>query len=474
MIGPVHGAIMGAYWLALLGVGVWTARGQRTAEEFFLAGRRLPWWPVAMSMYASVTSAVTFMGVPAQAYQGNLSLWWTGWVSWAVAPVLARWIYPAYRRDQVTTTYEFVERRLGQGARRSAALLFLAARTSWLGLAIYAPALALSTVTGWPLSATLAGIGGVATLYTTLGGLAAVVWTDVLQFSVMIFGLAWMGVAIASTPASGSLANWNWVSALAGTAKDWQLDLTRLSTLGVWLGYIPIMLHEYGVDQVTAQRLLAVRSDREVRRAVWFNAVSDLVIVSALLWIGWGLRRVQTSVPNVVPPDALMVWYGVHALPPVVSGMLLAAIAAAAMSSVDSGINSVVTVFMSDFVQPTLHLSDRRLLTSSKVATLLVGGAAMGMASLAAWIGDLVRSFLTYVGLFNGPVLVLFAMAWLRVGRWSDWCVGAVVSAAMGVTWVSTRFAHELYLMPATTLVCALTVACASGVRHLLRSARRC
>ncbi len=197
------------YLAVLMAIGLWTAGQQRSTLEFFLAGRRLAWWAVGMSMYASVTSAVTFMGVPSQGWAGNLSLILVGAVSVVTAPVLAGVIFPAYRRAGVTTSYELLGRRFGTGARRMAALLFLAARVSWLGLAIYAPSLALATATRIPLACAVVVIGGLATLYTAMGGLAAVVWTDVVQFAVMVGGLAWLIIVLAIQGGAGPAAVWS-------------------------------------------------------------------------------------------------------------------------------------------------------------------------------------------------------------------------------------------------------------------------
>ena len=204
--GWVHGVTIAVYCAAMVGIGLRLAGRQHSAEDFFLAGRRLPWLAVAMSVYASITSAVTFMGVPGIASTGNVSLLLVGAMSLVVAPALALGILPVYRRLGVTTSYEYAERRFGRAARVSSAGLFLLSRLAWLGLVIYAPSLAMTVATGLPLWASILSIGLLATAYTAMGGLAAVVWTDVVQFVLMVGGALWMGAALAARVDGGAVA----------------------------------------------------------------------------------------------------------------------------------------------------------------------------------------------------------------------------------------------------------------------------
>ncbi len=449
---PAEGlAVIGIYLAALLSIGLRTAQRQRTTAEFFLAGRRLPWAAVAMSMYASVTSAVTFMGVPAQAWNGNLSLLLVGLVSVLVAPVLARRILPAYRRAGVTTSYEFLELRMGRAARDAAATLFVAARVGWLGLVVYAPALALSTATGLGLGTSIALIGGVATLYTALGGLAAVVWTDTVQFAVMVGGLIWIGVALAGgdgavPEAIGAAA----AAAAKGSLADWRWDPRLMNAPAVLIAYVFILLHEYGVDQVTVQRLLAVSGDRGVARAVAFNAATDVGMIAALLFVGLALRtHLGGELPAGVPADALLPWFAAHRMPPVAGGLLLAAIFAAAMSSMDSGLSSVVAVALNDLWPRRLCRTETQRMRAARWGTLGLGLLATAASTQVARIGDLVRAFYTFAGMFSGPVLALFLLALgRRPARFGIWVASTVTFAGLALALRRTGACHELYLFP--------------------------
>ncbi|MDE0838092.1 MAG: hypothetical protein OSB41_03470, partial [Kiritimatiellae bacterium] len=201
--GGLNYAILGIYMLSLISIGLWLARKQKSSEDFYLAGRRMPWLPVAMSMYASATSASTFIGLPGIAFDSGVAILGACLVSLLLVPVLAGVLYPTYRRMNCTTSYEYIGSRFGQNARFATSALFVLARLGWLGIVVYAPAKALSIATGMELSYAILVIGSLATAYTALGGLAAVIWTDVLQFCILVAGAGWVFVSLAGTVPNG-------------------------------------------------------------------------------------------------------------------------------------------------------------------------------------------------------------------------------------------------------------------------------
>ncbi len=455
--GTLNTVVLAVYLAGLLAIGWRLARRQRTTEDFFLAGRNLPWWPVAMSMYASVTSAMTFLGLPGMAYAENASLLVVGLVSPLVAPLLIVLFYPVYRRMGVATSYEYIARRFGPGARYAVSLLFLLTRMCWLGTVVYAPAMALSVVTGMPLWAAILLMGVLATAYTALGGLSAVVWTDVVQFVLMIGGAAWMAVALIRFVPGGAPAILAHARA-AGHLQpgDWRFNPLAMTSLAVSISYFLLLLHDYGVDQVTVQRLLAVRSDRGVTRAIVFNACTDFLIVGTLLFIGLGLLAYYAAYPGQLPEglsgDRVMPYFILHRLPAGVSGLVLTAVFAAAMSSMDSGINSVAAVIVNDLAGPLRRgaaPSAGATVGAARALTVLLGGLATGLAFFAQRIGGIVKTFLTFMGLFAAPVLALFLLGMLlRRARFAPWLAGTL--AAVPLTWAAQRYGwmHEIWLFP--------------------------
>ena len=471
---PLNYAVLGVYFAAVLLVGLRLARRQRTGDDFFLAGRRLPWLAVAMSLYASVTSAMTYMGLPGMAYGQNASLLLVALMSPLVAPLLIFFYYPTYRRLQLTTSYGYIAQRFGEGARAAVAVLFLLARLGWLGTVIYAPALALSVVSGLPLWTSILLMGLLATAYTVLGGLAAVVWTDVIQFVIMLGGAIWLawslhvmipggaGEILAAAHAAGRL-----------NFTDWSFNPRVMNSLAVVIAYFFILQQDYGVDQVSVQRLLAVRDNRGVARALIFNALTDFLMIGLLLFIGLGLWVFYRTHPDFAASgfggDKALPWFILHALPDGVSGLLITAIFAAAMSSMDSGINSLATVILRDLVAPRRRAAADAAweVRQARRLTLLLGAAATGIAFSVARIGGIIKAFYTFMGLFSAPVLALFVLGLLtRRARFRPWL--AATAAAIALTLLAQRFTplHEIYFFPFSFLATALGGYALSWIRR--------
>ncbi len=430
--GFLNTAVLIAYLLAMLAIGLRFARKQRSTEEFFLAGRALPWLPVAMSMYASVTSASTYLVLPSKAYGTNVALIVASVISPLVAPVLIYFVYPVYRRMRVTTSYEYIGMRFGESAHQVVAVLFVLARLGWMGTVLYAPSLALHVTTGWPLHACILMLGLVATLYTVMGGLAAVVWTDVVQFVILVVGAFWVLVTLLLSVPDGAVG----ILRSASEAGRLQIFDLRLGGAGsspwgmflhssVWsVGlYMALnMCHEYGTDQVTVQRLMAVRDDRGVSKAILFNALVDFVLVAVLLFIGLGLlafyRQSPGGLPALTSADGILPYFIRENLPQGIAGLIVTAILAAAMSSVDSGLNSIATVLESDLFRPWRRhpVNQNRGIFLARAWTVVLGIVATGIAFVMAEIGNILDGLSSVISLFNAPVLALFilGMSWRR------------------------------------------------------------
>ncbi len=385
--GTLNYVVLFTYLSVMVGVGALFSGKQKTTEEYFLAGRRMPWLVVGMSMFASITSAISYMGIPGTAYRENISLLMMAFLAPIVAPILIFVFYPFYRVLNVTTSYEYVLQRYGQPARLTVSGLFVLARLGWLGAVIYAPSLALSIVTGMPLWLAILLMGILATTYTALGGLSAVLWTDLAQFLILVGGALGVALSLTASVPGGLASIWQ----IAQTADhvrviDWQLSLTEMTGIAVVISYFFQLMHDYGTDQVTVQRLLSVKTFRGMAKATIFNAMAELFIVSLLLYVGLGLFAYFQTFPSElaagITGDRVLPYYIMHALPQGVSGLLITGIFAAAMSSVDSGINSVATVSINDFVRPlrSRPRSEQHDVKLARFLTLLLGSFATVVA----------------------------------------------------------------------------------------------
>lgn len=449
------------YLAGMIWIGLRMSGRQKTTEDYFLAGRNMPWWPVALSMYASLTSAVTFMGLPGMAYAENISLIIVCVVSPVLAPFLILLFYPFYRRMRVTTSYEYIHRRFGSGARWSVSALFLLARLGWLGTVIYAPALALSVVAGLPLWLSIMLMGLMATAYTVLGGLTAVLWTDVAQFFILIGGAIWIGGSLMRSVPDG-IEGILHVAREAGhlSIAEWGFSWTEMTIYTVAVSFFFQMMQDYGTDQVTVQRLMAVRTYRGMAKAVIFNSFTDSFIVALLLFIGIGLYGYYQAFPNPllaeVSSDRILPFYIIHQLPNGISGLIIAAIFAAAMSSMDSGIHSMCTVIIKDFVEPLRGLpTDERIsVRHARMLTLALGVLATALAFYASTMAHIVKAFATFMSLFSAPVLALFLLGMLsRKAKLGGWLVACAVG--IPITWTAQQFTelHWVYYFPLSFLL---------------------
>jgi len=441
--GTLNYTILFIYLAVMVGVGLLLAGRQRTTEDYFLAGRRMPWLVVALSMFASLTSAISYMGIPGTVYKENTSLLIAFMISPIAAPFFVFFFYPFYRRLNVTTSYEYVARRYGPQARFAVSGLFVLARLGWLGTVIFAPALALSVVTGVNLYLAIALMGFLATAYTVMGGLSAVLWTDVLQFVILTGGAIWVAVSLILSVPDG----FSGIMAIAGQTDHLRLahlrpSLFEMTVPVVMISYFFMYMQDYGTDQVTVQRLLAVKTFRGMARAAILNSFFDLFIMSLLLFMGLGMFAYFHVYPDKLQPlteilrgddirNEILPYYIMHALPNGVSGLVITGIFAAAMSSMDSGINSLTTVVVNDFVKPLRRVarseeSDVRL---SRMITLAVGVFATSVSFIVSSIQDILKASSTFLSLFAGPILALFLLGiFSRRANFWGWLVGAAIS----------------------------------------------
>ncbi len=460
--GTLNYTVLAIYLLGMIGVGLFFSRRQESAEMFFLGGRRLPWLAVAMSMYASLTSAVTYLGLPGSAYSENIALIIVCIMSPIIAPFILLLFYPLYHRLRVTTSYEYIEKRFGAPARRSVAGLFVLARLGWLGTVVYAPAMALSVVTGIPLWSCICMMGLLATAYTALGGLA-VVWTDAIQFIILIGGAIWVAISLTNGVEGGTAA----ILQLAEETgrlhiADWKLDLFSMSGPVVAISFFFQLMQDYGTDQVTVQRLMATGSLRKTVKAVAFNAFTDFFIIGLLLFIGLGLFAFfrNTELPASITSDKMMPYYIIHHLPAGISGLLVTAIFAAAMSSMDSGLNSISTVLINDFKLSTSKLSD---IAFARILTIALGVTATALAFYVSTIDSILKAFFSFMGLFSAPVLALFLLGVLtRKGNFIGWLAGLAASIASGLGLQHGTDVHEIYYFPFSFFVALGTALLAS------------
>lgn len=455
VFGPLSYAVLAVYFTALVLVGLVFAGRQKTVADFFLAGRNMPWLMVGMSIFASIISAVTYLAVPGLVYEENVSIMVGICMMPFVAPVIIVLFLPFYQRLHVTTSYEYVDHRFGRTARYVVASLFVLARLGWLGAVVYAPALALSVATGLEVWVCIFIIGAFGTAYTVLGGIGAVILTDVMQFCILAFGAVWVAGSL-SLAVPGGIGGIVDIAGAAGRLNlmQWQLSLTEMTITVVAVSYFFQFMHDYGVDQVAVQRLLAAGDLRGMAYATLANALFTVVIVGLLAFIGCGLYAYHVSFPGTLPDnlrgDQVFPHYVMHQMPGILSRIVMAAIFAAALSGMDSGVSSLAAVVMNDFIEPLRgKVEGRAGVTLARTLTFIFGVCGTLMAFFASEIGQIMKASQTFLGLFLGPVLALFLLGMLTTrASFRAWAIGLVF--ALVATLAVQRFTavHSIYYFP--------------------------
>lgn len=418
---PLDALVLILYGSVVVGLGAWAQRRQSGTRDFFLGGRDLPWALVGASILATAFSAASLLGGPGEAQSHGL-LWLQLQLGDLLAILVVIWLFvPALRGRDLTTAYEYLEHRFDGRVRLCASLLFQGQVLFRAGVLVYGPALALATLTGLDVSAAILLVGVVATTYTVLGGITAVVWTDVLQLVVVVAGLLLCAFFVARD-LTGGIAEAFSVAAEAGRlrivdpAQSW---LSVRSLPGAVIGYGLLSLSVAGTNQQPVQRYLSCRSVSEARRAAFLGWGVGLLVTLLTLLVGILLFAYYTRFPSSavdgLTPDAIFPHFVGERLPPGVTGLILAAIFAAAMSSLDSALNSLATASVADvyarFVRPGAE--DRHYLRTARGFTVLWGVLGTAAGLYVAGQGTLLALAVRWMGYFAGPMLGLFLLGLL-------------------------------------------------------------
>jgi len=374
-------AVVAAYLLLTLGIGLWVTRRQRTVGDYFLGSRDLPSWTVLLSIVATETSALTVISVPGIGARGDLTFLQLP-IGYLLGRILvARWLLPGYFAGEQDTAYARFERRFGLGTRRLLSGAFLVTRFLGDGVRIFAGAIPLALVTGWSVPMAIVAMGAVTVVYTWFGGLKAVVWADVVQLAIYVAG-GLIALFVAADLAGGA----GRVLEAAGAAGklrifDFQASLTASYTFaGGLIGGALLSAASHGTDHLIVQRLLATRSLRDARRALIGSGVAVFFQFLLFLVVGVAIWAAGQA-PEATPADQLFPRFVATHLPVGAAGLVIAGILAAAMSTISSSINALGSAVTHDFY---VGLTGRRdpvhLMRVGRVVSAVWGLALIGAA----------------------------------------------------------------------------------------------
>jgi len=412
-------AVVIAYLLALTAFGAQFRRRQHTLREYFLGGRRLPWWVITFSIVCAETSILTIISTPGIAYRSNMEFLQLIFGYLVARVVVSFLLIPRYFAGELFTAYQLIERRFGHSLRIFTAGLFLVTRALAEGVRVFAISIVVSIIFKTGVGLSLVIIGLLTLLYTLEGGMTAVIWTDAIQLTIYICGtIAAMSLALHALP--GGWAEVARVAAVAGgkfTLFNFHFDWRQPYLF--WTGLIGGMFlntASHGTDQMIVQQLLSARSRRQSQAALLASGVLVLAQFTLFLVVGVVLYAFYQHFPPAAAfrrADQIYPTFVITRLPAGLAGLVTAAILAAGMANLSAALNSLASSSVVDFYKPYMHpgANDQHYLRVSRLATFLWG---MGIISLALAVQYLRQSALelalTVASVPYGSMLGIFLL----------------------------------------------------------------
>ena len=439
------GLVVALYLAALVAIGLRTARRQTSTARYFVAERSIPGWAAGMSLLATIITSVTFIAYPGAAYAGDWNLLVPGIMFVAVVALIGQVVIPFFRRAVSMSVYEYFGQRFGLPVRMYASLAFALGHFSKMGFVFYLLALSVTGITGWPIGGIILVLGLITVLYTLIGGLEAVIWTDVLQGFVL-----WSGIAVTillllfGSPCSSSQMLGAMIAQHKMALGSMHFDLSKPTFWTLCLYGFFFYLQKYTADQTVVQRYLAARTDSQALRGInmgaWLclPAWTAFMLIGSLLWAFYKLTG-ELLPATIVKSDQVFPHFMVTHMPIGLAGLFLAALFGAAMSMLASDLNCLAVILTEDFyAQFFPSHSDERKLRVGKMSIGVCGLLAIGVAMrLAAMQGSALSVYYTITAIIAGGLAGLFLLAFLsrKAGRTAA-VVGIVVNLIF-TTWAT-------------------------------------
>jgi SSS family transporter len=485
----------------IVALGSWFGRDQHNTRDYFLGGKDIPWWGIGLSIVAAETSALTIIGVPAMAYGKNGDL---SFIQLIIGYVIARIILavvmvPHYFKGEIYSPYQLFSNAFGENARRTAGGFFLLSETLAAGVRVYVACIPVKLMLGDKLLGAFAGgdpiLGAIllfvliSLVYTFVGGVKAVIWTDAVQFALFLLGglfTLWFvphvfpgGAAAVFRMAAGG-GKLHWFNAHVTPDSVWR------EPMNIWMGVIGgtfMVMASHGAEQLIVQRVLACKTVRDGRKALVLSAIVIFplflifLLVGAMLWAYYQTFSIPIAIPEIRPAsgikanDFVYPIFMLTAVPHILRGLLIVAILAAAMSSVSSALTALSSVSTMDFVKKALPgKSEAFFLRFSKISTVFWAAALILVAYLSRRVEFVLNASFTLRGLTSGGLLggLLLAVFW-KPGAALPVIAGMICSLAVMV-WISPLGHSGAGIAPYwyTLIGCAITIVVALATRKLV------
>lgn len=451
------------YVIGIIGFGASFYFKKRTSTDYITGGGRLPAWALGMSIFATYVSSISFLALPGSAYQSN----WNGFVFSVSIPfaafVAVKYFVPLYRKLQSPSAYAYLENRFGLWARVYASTCYLLTQLARMGAIMYLLALPMNALFGWsiPLIIVATGVGVV--IYAMLGGIEAVVWTDAVQGILLILGALTCFILIIWKMPGGfpqvlEIAQEQNKLSLGSFSFDWGQN-----TFWVILVYgLFINLQNFGVDQSYIQRYLGAKTESEAKKSTWLGSLLYVPVSMLFFMIGTALFTYYHQFPENLPielhafenADKVFPYFIVSTLPKGLTGLMIASIFAAGMSTLSTSINSSATVILEDHVKKYLF---PKLPKAAEFKVLYVSSFIMGMASILIGlafngVSSALDAWWTLASIFSGGILGLFLLGVLTQSKSNIPAITGVIFGLIIIAWISLEELLRAYGWPVLEL----------------------
>ena len=449
-LGMIDIGILLAYCVVVVGMGIYYERKSRTAEQFMVAGRTIPTWAAGLAVMSTYTSSISYIATPGKAFDTNWHPFIFSLCIFPVTWVVCKYAVPYYRKTQLISVYSFLEDRLGAWGRAYAALAFVLYMIGRVAVILYLVGLLLSAFVPWGIGTVIIIMGIIIIAYTLLGGMEAVIWTDVLQSVIMTVGIVCCAVSLSISIFSGP--NYLIHSALEAdkfSLGSWDLSLSSRTVWVMIIYGITENLRNLLADQNYVQKYGSVSTERKAKRSIWIAMLIYIPLTAIFLYIGTALFAFYSPggtklTEGITKGDQIFPYFIATEVPTGLKGLIIAAIIAAAMSTVDSALNCSATVMLLDFYKRYLNpnVGERASVLFLRLSTGVWGLLGIGAALLMIRAKSALDVWWEISGIFGGGILGLFILALLKI-RLRLWqgLVSIGVSIAV-ISWAT--FARDL------------------------------
>jgi SSS family solute:Na+ symporter len=428
-LGTIDIAILLLYSCVLIGMGVYYSRKCRTAEQFMVADRTIPAWAAGLAVMSAYTSSISYIATPGKAFDSN---WHPIIFSLCIFPVawlVCKYAVSYYRRTQLISVYAFLEERLGAWGRIYAAFAFVLYMIGRVAVILYLASLLLDTFVPWNIAVVIIVIGFITIVYTLLGGMEAVIWTDVMQSIIMIVGILFCAVSLSIAVFSGpepliqAAIDNNKFS--FGSLKFTLASQEQLFDRTVWVMIIygiTEALRSLLADQNYVQKYCSVPSERDAKRSVWIAMLIYIPLTAIFLYIGTALFAFYSPGGHelgegITKGEQIFPYFIATQVPAGLKGLIIAAIIAAAMSTVDSALNCSATVLLLDFYKRYFRpdIGEKASVAFLRWTTVVWGVLGTGAALVMIRARSILDVWWQISGIFGGALLGLFLLAFMKI-----------------------------------------------------------